>query len=684
MAGLTSFSIVAWVFPTKIGGTDQAIVAKWSPGDAGFALLLDESGKVALLVADASGNIARLTDDVPIHDREWTLVAASYDVRAGTAFLHRRQQRAWPFDPPATRKTAVLDVAPLLDNGLPLLFGAWGRAGAHADRSAHFNGKIGAPWLASQALTASDVDRDAAEPPPGWPMIGRWHFGLGSAGSRVPDTSGNGLHGNTVNQPMRGVTGPHWTGRNPHFRERPEEYDAIHFHDDDLEDAGWAADFEWTIPGDLPSGVYAFHLRADSADDYLPLFVRPAPTSPKARVALLLPVYSYLAYANEHYMAAPDPPPSLLAMATNFEMDLAGATDYERSIFDYISRNRLLSLYDRHSDGCGAVYSSRLRPTLTIRPRYNKESLRFQSPHQFNEDLCLVDWLETKGVEFDVITDEDLHHIGLALLEPYACLLTGSHPEYTTEPMLDALEAYLLGGGRLMYLGGNGFFWVTGVDPARPHVIEVRRGQTISPTTASAPGETDLTTAEGPGGLWRHRGRAPQRLVGVGFTAQGNDRSSAYRRLPDSHDPRAAWIFEGVTNEVIGDYGLHLGGAAGYEIDRVEPALGTPRHTFRLASSFGHSDGYQHSLEDQLEQDGRQGGTTNPNVRSDMAYLEYPNGGAVFSVGSISWCGSLSHNDYENDVSRITENVLRRFQDRDSSGAQRTPPSARRSKRPWR
>ena len=31
------------------------------------------------------------------------------------------------------------------------------------------------------------------------------------------------------------------------------------------------------------------------------------------------------------------------------------------------------------------------------------------------------------------------------------------------------------------------------------------------------------------------------------------------------------------------------------------------------------------------------------------------------TVGSIAWCGALSHNGYENNVSRITENVLRRF-----------------------
>ena len=48
-------------------------------------------------------------------------------------------------------------------------------------------------------------------------------------------------------------------------------------------------------------------------------------------------------------------------------------------------------------------------------------------------------------------------------------------------------------------------------------------------------------------------------------------------------------------------------------------------------------------------------------MRSDLVFFEHPNGGAVFSVGSISWFGSLSHNNYENNVSRITGNVLKRF-----------------------
>jgi N,N-dimethylformamidase len=135
--------------------------------------------------------------------------------------------------------------------------------------------------------------------------------------------------------------------------------------------------------------------------------------------------------------------------------------------------------------------------------------------------------------------------------------------------------------------------------------------------------------------------------------------------MPGSFDPRAEWIFEGIgRDELIGTHpSLVLEvGAAGSELDRADFALGTPPHTLVLASSSGHSDAYQHVVEQINTSNGaRPGGTQNPLVRADMVFLEYPNGGAVFSSSAIAWCGSLSYNKYDNNVSRITENVLRRF-----------------------
>ena len=55
------------------------------------------------------------------------------------------------------------------------------------------------------------------------------------------------------------------------------------------------------------------------------------------------------------------------------------------------------------------------------------------------------------------------------------------------------------------------------------------------------------------------------------------------------------------------------------------------------------------------------GGHENPMVRADMIYYKTPNDGAMFAPGSLAWCGSLSHNNYNNNVSKIMENTLKGF-----------------------
>ncbi len=44
-----------------------------------------------------------------------------------------------------------------------------------------------------------------------------------------------------------------------------------------------------------------------------------------------------------------------------------------------------------------------------------------------------------------------------------------------------------------------------------------------------------------------------------------------------------------------------------------------------------------------------------------MTYFELPGGGAVFSVGSITFCGSLLSNGADNNISKLLENVLKGF-----------------------
>lgn len=662
LRSLKSFSLQAWVYPTAPARHAQGLVTKWSDSDqAGFAIVREDDGSLGLWIG-GGGMVARFRTEARLRERVWYFVVSSFDSSTGQVRLHQEPLRAWPLDRSGASIEWVSEVRPDADNGVPLLMGGYC---ATSNREAarvlgHFNGKLDNPRLFPRALTDEDLHMLKVDD---WigdePFVAAWDFAVDVSGSGVVDKSGNDLHGIAVNMPTRAVTGHAWRQRNERVSDAPAEYSAIHFHDDDLVDAGWDVDFDFDVPDDFRSGIYAVHLRSQRGEDCIPFFVRPRSGAPSARVVFLVPTFSYLAYANDQMM---NDPGRQASFGLTLEEALAEGTSNERAAFRYIVENRLLSLYDRHSDGSGTCYSSRLRPILNMRPKYNKPSLGFSAPHQFNADLYIVDWLDAKGHPFDVVTDEDLHREGIGLLAPYQVVITGSHPEYWSEPMIDALNEYLVGGGRTIYLGGNGFYWVTSSDPERPHVIEVRRGEAGMRTWQAEPGEHFHSTTGERGGLWRSRGRTPQALVGVGFSAHGGDRASPYRREQGSFDARVAFIFEGISDdEIIGDFGLHMGAAGGWELDRVDYALGSPPHTLVLASTFGHSDSYQHTVEEIFETDNRQGGTVNPLVRADMAYVEYPNGGAVFSTGSISWSGSLSHNAYDNNVSRIMENVLKHF-----------------------
>ena len=56
-----------------------------------------------------------------------------------------------------------------------------------------------------------------------------------------------------------------------------------------------------------------------------------------------------------------------------------------------------------------------------------------------------------------------------------------------------------------------------------------------------------------------------------------------------------------------------------------------------------------------------QSGSQNPNVKADLIYFQKKSGSKNFSTGSIAWSGSLSFNNYDNNISKITSNVLNNF-----------------------
>jgi N,N-dimethylformamidase len=656
------FSLVALIWPTTPASHTQGVLARWSAERrVGYALAIQD-GRLTLWLGDSNGQVSRVSADRPLLGSVWYAVGATYDPERGQASVYQAPlvnfENGLLGPTLAAQETTFVEAAVARgahSSGDALfLIATLSTAGGPA--GGHYNGKIDSPRVYRRAFTRAELESTAsAAQPAADGLVADWDFAVGISEHGIPtdlvsDVSGNALHGVCVQMPARAMTGASWTGHEERFVRAPREYGAIHFHDDDLADAGWSPDVTWTVPAALPSGVYAARIRAEDAEEHLPFFVRPGRDAERARILFLVPTASYLAYANARGH-----------VESSAQQPIAGRTPVLDADYLYLAAHPELgnSCYDLHSDGSGVCYSSSRRPIVDLRPRHRNPSTDIW---QFPGDLHLVDWLQARGFRYDVVTDEDLDRERLDLVRPYHVVLTGSHPEYYSTRMLDALEGYVQGGGRLMYMGGNGFYWIISYHPEKPYLIEVRRAEAGSRAWQARPGEYFHSTSGERGGLWRNRGRPPQRLVGVGFTAEGVDESSYYRRLPDSFDPRARFIFEGIgDDELIGNFGLVGGGAAGYELDRYSLQLGTPPDALLLATSEGHSDNYPHVVEEILFMFPGQGGTQDPAVRADLVYFSLPNGGAVFSTGSIAWCGSLSHNGYDNNVSRITENVLRRF-----------------------
>jgi N,N-dimethylformamidase len=517
---------------------------------------------------------------------------------------------------------------------------------------AHFDGKIDRPRVFAGALPADRVMALADARLPAvleTRLVAAWDFSADIMSDRVTDRAPNGLHGTAVNLPARGVTGFNWTGDTWSWRHAPDQYGAIHFHADDLYDAGWETDFSLTVPPDMRSGIYAARLGAKDAEFYVPFYLRPPTGRRTAEVLFLVPTATYMAYANNRGRVTSPVTDALIGKLTVVdEIDLL-----------MLDRPEIgLSTYDPHGDGSSVCYSSRLRPITNHRPKDSDISVAYNN---FAADLLIVDWFAHRQVPFDVITDEGLHHEGAAALEGYRVLVTGTHPEYFSREMLDALEAHTDKGGRLMYLGGNGFYWRVAFRADKPGVVELRRAQLNIGRWNPGPGQYFHSFSGEHGGLWRDLGRPSQGLVGVGFISQGFDSSSYYRRTADARNPRVAFMFDGVEDGIIGDFGLIRGGAAGIEIDRHDERLGSPRHALVVASSENHTNVYE-PFEEVLPTEPSPP-DTRPAIRSDMVFFECPNGGAVFSVGSIAFAGALSHNDNRNNISRLTANVLRRFLD---------------------
>ena len=443
-------TMMCFIWPTMPRkGERQTIMGRWDTrNNTGFALGISPQGYLEFWVGDGT-EVDYITAEMPLVPRVWYSVGVSYDPTTNTAriyqqgVLNRYNSLVGPVVPFEldSHVETTFRFLPRNMPDVPFLIG--GARDTHELRGHFINdlftGKIDRPAMMNRAMSRDEMDAvSRGARPEQKDLLAYWDTteGLGAdgIGQTIVDTGPNELHAEGYNHPVRCMTGWNWKGKDDCFRLAPEQYGGIELHPDTVTDCKWNVTNRMTIPDDLKSGVYAIRLRVGPgegiSEEYIVFFVRPK--TPSAKLAFLVPTASYLAYGNES-----------LSFDAHIIQPMTGqppvVTDIDIETYEH--REFGLSTYDTYEDGAGVCYSSYLRPVINMRPKYRMSSMNIT--WQFPADLSIIAWIDRMGYDCDFITDEDLHREGLECIEPYNCIITGTHPEYVSERMLDAQEDYV-------------------------------------------------------------------------------------------------------------------------------------------------------------------------------------------------------------------------------------------------
>ena len=350
----SSFTIQAWIYPTESEKSIQGIVTKWShASQTGYGLFLNNKKQLELWISDSYQKIEKISTDKPISYNTWNFIYATYNSEDNSVTVSHEPFNIWTKQDFSDTKNIKTQISDLSSNQEPLLIASY--SGAENKITGHFNGKIDHPVLFKEVLTKQQLIEiyNGKIPSSKNNLIGSWDFSKDFAYSKVTDTSKNQLHGIAINMPARAMTGHNWDGTETNFNHAPEQYGAIHFHDDDMDNANWDTDLVLKIPESIKSGVYAVRLRTEKgegSESYIPLFIKPKEGTSTADALFLAPTNTYIAYANAHQEAH---------KATRERYNRMGfetAKDYPFLPDDkYMVDNELLSLYDRHTDNSGVA-----------------------------------------------------------------------------------------------------------------------------------------------------------------------------------------------------------------------------------------------------------------------------------------------------------------------------------------
>ena len=299
LSDVDSLSISFWCQATLPEGADheQFLFSSFDGATlTGFACFLDESGNFTARIG-GPGKTQEVSFSIKLSRNQWyhvnfaisrltrkvQLRARAKCAEIGTASLLFKQEE-------------TLDEVPLIASSKPLVIASDSidtTVSQHPRRSATFNGKI-------DGFNLETVSNGRVE------TMLDYDFSLDISSDKVHDVSGKHHHGTLINAPARAVTSHNWDASHNDWTRASYGYSAIHFHDDDLDDAAWETSFELQIPPSLRSGCYGVHVDDGITRDIIPFFVRPDMKTVKAPlVALIMPTFTYMGKPSKP-MPSPD------------------------------------------------------------------------------------------------------------------------------------------------------------------------------------------------------------------------------------------------------------------------------------------------------------------------------------------------------------------------------------------
>ena len=396
--------------PTLLRRGWQTVALRPARGDGlGFGLFIGGDGILAGCAIEADGRAIWTSSQDAVRLHEWQTAVLVLDAERGELRLWHRRDGATTLSRPA-----VIDAGSRSATAAELVLGAAPDPTRGGGFRHHLNGLLARPLLLGAPLAAEAVERLLEGDRPG-PVLADWCFGLEVTGRRLVDRSATGAHGVIVGAPSRAVPGPGWRAfPADRYRERPDDYDAIHLHDDDIDDAAWPASATVDVPGDAAPGIYA--ARVDDAEHALWLPFVVAGATPSADALVLVPTFSWQAYSSNRQP---------------FTWTEDGAIDLS------------LGAYDLHADGSPVYYTSARRPHRAGAP---DRGFRAYGAHNLTANLYLIDWLDEFAIPYDVASDHHLHRDGAR-----AALALQLHRAREPPRVLersDAAGARVLPGGR--------------------------------------------------------------------------------------------------------------------------------------------------------------------------------------------------------------------------------------------